>query len=117
MAGFNAEVTGFTKRGGGCYGQMPGKTLGGIIVKPPVEAYELFKSAVLGKDGYKVVLNEVVTTHESSVFIAESSRGAEEDQKADIALIANRIGQLADAPETVMQTIDENPFPAPQQRW
>ena len=116
MAEFSAEVTGFTKRGGDAFTRTPAKTLGGIVVKPPVEAKELFKSAVLGQDGFGVEINEVVTTAESTVFIAKSSRGDEKAQMADVLEIANRIGRLANAPETVIEMIDENPFPAPQER-
>jgi hypothetical protein len=111
MSEFTATVTDFTERKGSFSPvRTPGRTLGAIVVKPPIQAGEGFKNAVLGQNSHLVDVQHVVTTDEASVFVAESGRGEAENRQADIHAIADRIGRLANAPHTVLQMLDSNPF-------
>lgn len=90
-----------------------------VSVKPPIRVGEKFNDAVLGAQGRRgsVSLSELVTTTEETVFIARSGRGEPEVRHADIALIAQRVGQLVDAPGTALQMMAEKPFPVPRAEY
>jgi hypothetical protein len=97
-------------------GRTTAKTLGAIVVKPPIQVGTEFNHAVLGKDRYHVDLKEVVSTNEATVLLAEADGGTIENRQGAIQTIAERIGQLANAPETVLQMMEQNPFPIPKER-
>jgi hypothetical protein len=91
-----------------------------ITVKPPITPGDnLFKSAIYGEDGHGVSLHHVITTSETTLFLAGSTLDKPQDlskRKArDIAFstIKDRIKRLADAPEEAIEMMDENPFPRP----
>lgn len=116
MSEFTTKVAGVTEREADYFSQIPAKTLGGIIVRPPIHVGERFKSAILGRDKYLVNVEEVVTTSDETVLIAESGRHEGQAARiADIESIAERIARLAGSPEVVVRMIDENPFPMPEE--
>lgn len=110
MSEFSAEVTGFTSRRGDYFSGTPAKTIGSIVVRPPVEAGAKFADVVLGRERSQVGIEHVVTNPDLSIFIAQSSRGPGEVQKADIEQIACRILRLANTPSETIEMMDETPF-------
>lgn len=118
MSKHEVKITAFTEREADHFSQIPKKTLGGITVKPPISTGRSFREAVLGLDKSEVGLSFVASTSEVSVFVAETSRGTtSEERQGVIHNIADRIKQFADAPEKVIEMMDENPFPEPQEEW
>jgi hypothetical protein len=110
MSEHTVKVTSFTEY----HPNFENRTTGGIVVEPPVTSGDGYKSAVLGRDRYLVDLRHVENTATASVFLAESGRvGGPESRQADIRTIADRIGQLANNPESVIQMVESNPFPTP----
>jgi hypothetical protein len=91
-------------------------TVGSIIVKPPITIGEFFDTAIRGRDGHGVNFTHVLTTSEVTVFVAGSSLETPEKRENAIHTIADRINRLANAPEKVIELIDENPFPAPSKK-
>ncbi len=112
MSEHAVTVTEFIEQKGSDFAGRLTKTLGGIIVKPPIRSGAEFRSAVLGRGSSEDVdVQEVVSTDEATVFLALSGRGNVESRQADIRTIADRIGQLANDPSSVMQMIGHTPFP------
>src|SRR5689334_9887512 len=94
-------------------GEERNSTIGSITVKPPVTVGEFFDTAVRGRDGHGVNLTHVVTTSEATVFVAGSSLETADKREAALYTVAERMKRLVNAPEKVIELIDENPFPAP----
>lgn len=118
MSEYTATVTEFTERAKDHFNGIPARTLGGIVVKPPIHPGENFKGAILGQNSERWVdVKEVVTTDEATVFLAESGRGDVDSRKADIQAIADRIGQLANNPGSVVEMLDQTPFPGAREEW
>jgi hypothetical protein len=92
-----------------------GTTAGSILVEPPITPGESFVAAIRGRDGYGVRLYHVVTTSETTVFVAESTLNTAENRLNAIHTVANRIKRLADSPEETISLLSENPFPSPDQ--
>lgn len=113
MRAHEVTVTEFTDRPGNTSTQTPPRTIGSIVVQPPISVGEGFKDAVLGRDGHNVGIRHVVSTPEATVFIAQSGRGDAEARRDDIRTIAGRIGQLIYTPELVLDLVNANPFPEP----
>lgn len=111
MSEFTASVTGYTEVDAVYFTMEPAKTLGGIVVKPPFSPGEDFKSVVLGQDNHRVDVRHIITTDTSTVLLAESSRGDENARHEDVQAIAERVMQLANAPETVNEMLESTPFP------
>ncbi len=111
MSRYSIEVLGFTDQEGHWSFDTADRTSGSIIVRPPVSVGEGFKRVILGSDRDRVDLEHVITTEDASVFLAESSAGGPEDRRGDIQIIADRIGKLANAPESAAKMMSENPFP------
>ncbi len=89
----------------------------GITVQPPLRVgdTEAFQRVILGMDQYGVMLKEVASTPDTTLFIA----GAEQDDKrkdkeaceAAIEVIRSRIARLANNPDRILSLMAENPFP------
>lgn len=115
MVEFRIDISGFTEREAEFFTRTPAKSIGGIVVRPPIQIGESFNKAVLGREAFEVSVSHISSTSEATVLLAESGRGDKEDRKADIRLIAERIVQLANRPETVVDLIESNPFSAPNE--
>ena len=87
----------------------------GIIVEPPIVVGEHFSRAILGPDADGVALHHVVSTEESTVFMASATENHErktsDDSIVAIQTIARRIARLTDQPDAVIDLMVENPFP------
>lgn len=120
MARHEVTVEGFSYRD---VSYHPTKHAGeaGIIVEPPIVVGELFTRAILGADANGVTLRHVVSTTDQTVFIAHAGdnheRKTEAQAHAAIATIKDRIKQLAESPDDVIDLMQQNPFPdEPQPR-
>jgi hypothetical protein len=114
MSNHEVEVTKISERVTP-YGEI-GSTIGSIVVKPPITPGVLFDTAIRGRDGYGVNFAHVVTTSEATLFVAGSNLKEAEQRQGVIYTIADRIKRLANAPEKVVDLLDDNPFPTPAKK-
>lgn len=96
------------------FSDRPEYITGGITVKPPISVGELFTRAILGPDQDEVVLSEVVSTSEVTVFVAKVAKNHQrkdsEDCKVAIETITLRIAKLVNNPASIIDLMKDNPF-------
>jgi hypothetical protein len=87
------------------------RSLGSLVVQPPIHIGEGFNDAVLGREASGVSLREVVTTNEATLLVATSSRGGLERRRENIQRIANRIYTVVNGPGNALAMMNQTVFP------
>jgi len=120
MTSHEVTVTGFAeqKANGSLITPRPKSTLGIIEVKPPITVGAKFGSIILGRESYGVTIEEVASTVDSTVLLAEvGSYGSGQDSRQElINKIAARVKLFANHPSNAMVLMQQNPFTEPLER-
>ena len=106
-------VTAYFERERDDYLLKPPTTYAVIEVKPPIDPGDdfTFKRAILGQEWCLVDLRKLFATASAIVFLAESSIPDQDHRHEDIAVMARRIGELANNPQAVLRLMEDRPFP------